>query len=119
MADSRRPLMIPPAAETDDNAIEMIRGWIAEGGMHCVLNVGHWHKNSAVDERHAWGIMLADIARHISNALEDVTGLDRRESLRLVTESFNTEIGHRTSEHPGEWPTMDDPAAEFWDQDDP
>lgn len=84
-----------------------------------MLNVGHWHKNSETDERHAWGIMLADMARHISNALGDVTGLDRRESLRMVVDSFNTEIRHATSTHDGQWPTMDHPSEEFWDVDDP
>ena len=119
MADNRKPLSLPSAAETDDNAVEMARVWIAEGGLHCVLNVGNWHKSSETDERRAWGIMLADIARHISNALEEVTGFDRRESLRVVAESFQNEIRHATSEHEGEWPTMDDPAVEFWDDDDP
>ena len=52
--------------------------------------------------------MLADIANHISNAMEDVAGFDRRESLKMVTESFNTEIANRTSEHRGEWPTDGD-----------
>ncbi|TWU05783.1 DUF5076 domain-containing protein [Stieleria varia] len=118
MADNRKPLMIPPAAEADDNAIEMARAWIAEGGLHCVLNVGHWHKNSETSEPHAWGIMLADIAQHISNALEDVAGLDRRETLNSVVEAFNTEIKHKTSQHSGQWPTMDDPATEFWDDTD-
>ena len=55
--------------------------------------------------------MLADIANHISNAMEDVAGFDRRESIRLVAESFNTEIANRTSEHRGEWATEDDDNA--------
>lgn len=119
MADQRQPLMIPPAAETDDHAIEMARCWIAAGGCHCVLNVGHWHKRSEIDERRAWGMMLADIARHVANALQQVTGLDRAESLRLVVDSFNAEIGHATSRREGHWPTMGNPAEEFWDDEDP
>lgn len=118
MASKRKQLMIPPAAESDTSAIEMLRAWIAEGGLHCVLNVGHWHKNSEIDERHAWGIMLADVARHVSNALQDVVGLEHRESLRMVVDSFNSEIQDRTSDHRGEWPTMADPAREFWDEND-
>lgn len=104
MEDYRRPLKLPPAVETVDNAIEMLRVWIAEGGIHCVLNAGHWHNGTDIDERHAWGIMLADIANHISNAMEDVAGFDNRESLRMVAESFSTEIANRTTEHRGEWP---------------
>ncbi|MCA9221434.1 MAG: DUF5076 domain-containing protein [Planctomycetales bacterium] len=114
MAARRRQLMLPPAAESDDGAIEMLRAWIAEGGLHCVLNVGHWHKESKIDERHAWGIMLADVARHVSNALHDVAGMDQRESLKNIVESFIAEIRDQTSDHRGEWPTMKDPAREFW-----
>lgn len=118
MPDGRKPLMIPPAAEADDHAVEMLRAWIADGGLHCVLNVGHWHKNSDTDERPAWGIMLADVAQHISNALQEVVGLDRRDSLRIVVETFNREIRQATSDLKGMWPTMNDPPDEFWDNDD-
>ena len=104
MQDNRRPLMIPPAAEADLNAIEMARIWIAQGKLNCVLNVGHWQQSSGIDEREAWGIVLADIARHASNALEDSAGTDRRENLKMILDSFRVEIGAKTSEHDGEWP---------------
>ena len=96
--------MVPPAADKDMNAVEMARIWIAQRKLHCVLNVGHWSGTSGVDERHAWGIVLADIARHASFALEDLTGNDARENLRMILESFQAEIAHKTSEHVGEWP---------------
>ncbi|MBL8872355.1 MAG: DUF5076 domain-containing protein [Planctomycetaceae bacterium] len=86
------------------NAVEMARIWIAQNGLHCVLNVGHWRENSGIDERRAWGIVLADIARHVSFALEDATGSDPRENLKMILESFRTEIADKTSEHTGEWP---------------
>lgn len=104
MSDSRRPLLIPPAAESDPNAIEMARIWIANGKLHCVLNVGHWQNSGRFDEREAWGIVLADIARHASFALEDVMGADPRENLNMILESFKSEIQCKTSEHQGEWP---------------
>jgi hypothetical protein len=104
MKDNRRPLIMPPAAEADMNAIEMARIWIAKSKLHCVLNVGHWSTTSGIDERHAWGIVLADIARHASFALEDSMGSDPRENLKMILESFRTEIAHETSEHTGEWP---------------
>lgn len=96
--------MLPPAAEEDMNAIEMARVWIAQNKLNCVLNVGHWLAGSGIDERHAWGIVLADIARHASFALEDATGQDSRENLKLILESFRAEIGDKTSEHSGDWP---------------
>lgn len=104
MKDNRRPLIMPPAAETDMNAVEMARIWMAQKGLHCVLNIGHWSEDSGIDERHAWGIVLADIARHASFALADFTGSDPRDNLNMILESFRTEIAHRTSEHTGEWP---------------
>ncbi len=104
MKDKRRPLIMPPAAETDMNAVEMARIWIAEKQLHCVLNVGHWSESSEIDERQAWGIVLADIARHASFAIEDSMGSDARENLKMILESFRTEIAHKTSEHTGEWP---------------
>lgn len=104
MKDKRRPLMIPPDADEDMNAVEMARILIAQKKLLCVLNVGYWSGTSGIDERHAWGIVLADIARHASFAIEDYTGQDARENLNLILESFRTEIAHKTSEHVGGWP---------------
>jgi hypothetical protein len=118
MANKRRQLPLPPAAENDPNATEMARTWIAENGLHCVLNVGMWHKDSRHDERHCWGIMLADMARHVANALEEVTSLDRRESVRMIAEAFNVEIAHPTSKHRGQWPDSKDPVEDFWSDSD-
>ncbi len=103
MKDNRRPLILPPAAESDMNAIEMARIWIAENQLHCVLNVGYWQQASGIDERHAWGILLADIARHASFALGNAMGSDPRDNLKMILESLQTEIAHKTSEHVGEW----------------
>ena len=61
---------IPPAALRDPDSIEMARIWIAEKSLHCGLNIGVY-KASGIDETRAWGIILADIARHVSNALTE------------------------------------------------
>lgn len=108
-------LLVPPKAQSDTQAREMLRAWVAGGGLHCVLNVGTWHTDTEIDERSAWGIMLADVARHISNALEDEFGLDHRESLKLVVESFNSEIRKVTSAHSGSWPDATDFASDHID----
>ncbi|MEZ6042950.1 MAG: DUF5076 domain-containing protein [Planctomycetaceae bacterium] len=104
MKDNRRPLIMPTAAEADMNAVEMARIWLAQNKLHCVLNIGHWKETSGIDERNAWGIVLADIARHVSLALEDSTGTDSRENLKMIFKSFQSELAHKTSEHAGEWP---------------
>ena len=47
MHEKHKPLPIPPAAEHDPKAIEMFRGWIADGALHCEVNVGHWTVDDA------------------------------------------------------------------------
>jgi hypothetical protein len=61
---------VPPAALRDPEAVEMARVWIAEKGLHCGLNIG-LYANNGIDETRAWGILLADMARHVSNALAE------------------------------------------------
>ncbi|WP_372717238.1 DUF5076 domain-containing protein [Novipirellula sp.] len=88
MHEKHKPLPIPQAAEHDPKAIEMFRGWIAEGALHCELNVGHWHKGTDTDERQAWGVILADLARQIAKSLEKTTGMDQSISLQRILQSF-------------------------------
>ncbi|EMI18490.1 hypothetical protein RMSM_04584 [Rhodopirellula maiorica SM1] len=66
----------------------MFRGWIAEGALHCELNVGHWHQTTDTDERQAWGVILADLARQVAKSLEEATGMDQSISLQLILQSF-------------------------------
>ncbi len=103
MHEKHKPLPIPPAAEHDPKAIEMFRGWIAEGALHCEVNVGHWHKGTDTDERQAWGVILADLARQIAKSLEETTGLDQSISLQRMLQSFTADF---------ESPETDDPATD-------
>lgn len=57
-------LLIPPAAEEDPKAIEVIRVWVAKGGQHVSLNPLAWK------DPQVWGIVLADLAGHVANAYE-------------------------------------------------
>ena len=95
-------LPIPPAAEADARSLEMIRLWLAKGKLHCVLNVGFWEARG-LDERQAWGILLADMLHHIANAHESEYGRDPRETLALVQESLAVELDHPTSSRRGEF----------------
>ena len=60
---------IPEAALRDSNAVEMLRVWIAEQGLHCSLKVGMYRESTTVPEEKAWAKILADVARHVANAL--------------------------------------------------
>jgi hypothetical protein len=65
-----KALVIPPAAQRDENSLQMISGWIAEQGLHCTLNIGMWH-GQGMSESASWGILLADVVRHVANAIQD------------------------------------------------
>lgn len=95
-----RTLVIPPAAQRDENAIQMLSAWIAENGLHCTLNVGMWDA-SGRNEPRAWGVLLADIARHIANAIQEQSGAATDETISLITTSLLNELGSPTSKATG------------------
>lgn len=95
-------LPIPPAAKSDPQSLEMIRVWLARGKLHCVLNVGFWEAQG-LDERRAWGILLADMLHHVANAHEAEYGRDPRETLALIGEALAAELYRPTSPRGGEF----------------
>jgi len=95
-----RALVIPPAAQRDDNAIQMLSAWIAEQGMHCTVNVGMWHA-AGRNEPRAWGILLADVARHIGNAIQEERGLPAAETTDAIAASMVGELESPTSKATG------------------
>jgi hypothetical protein len=94
---STKDLAQPPAATKDKAAFELLRVWVADGGQHVSLRSGTW------EDPFAWGIVLADLARHIVNA----ESLQRKEIdpeayLERMLEGFHAEIESPTDEAEGE-----------------
>lgn len=96
---NQRP--IPEAALRDENAVEMLRVWIAERGLHCSMKVGMYRETMNVSEEKAWGTILADVARHVAKALESGYSTDAAESLQKIQNSFLKELGAPTSDAKG------------------
>jgi hypothetical protein len=92
---SLRELIIPPAAIDDENAAEVLRAWLAHEQLFCVLNP------EGFEDVGAWGILLADVARHIANGLAEARGLDKDESLERIRELFKAELDRPTDEPEG------------------
>ena len=90
-----KSLPIPPAAETDPKAIEVLRVWIAHKNQHVSLETGIW-KDPA-----AWGIMLVDLAKHVANAYEQSSGESAQQILMRVKEAFDAEWDHSTDNPTG------------------
>ena len=92
MGNHQKPLDPPQDVESDEFAVEMIRGWIAKGNLCSALNLGHWYRHSEIDERSAWGVLLADLTRQLATSLEDVTGDEPADSLKVIVEAFIAEL---------------------------
>lgn len=93
---------IPPAALRDADAIELARVWVAERGLHCSLRVGLYADEDVAKETVAWGIILADLAGHIADALSADGMGAKTERLEALVESFNAEVSAPSSERTGE-----------------
>lgn len=72
------------------------------GELHCVLNIGLW-EGQGLDERQAWGILLADMLHHIADAHKAEYGRDQGESIALIREALAAELDYPTSARLGEF----------------
>lgn len=87
MTTKLRRELIPPDAANADDAMEIVRVWVAEGSQHVALRPDIW-KDPA-----AWGLMLVDLARHVANAYEP----DARDAiLTRIKVGFDMEWAHPT-----------------------
>ena len=87
----------PPAVLRDKAAFEILRVWIADHGPHVSIRSGAW------EDPFAWGIVLADLARHIANAHQmQNLKIDPEAFLERLLEGFHAEIDNPTDEPEGE-----------------
>lgn len=94
---------VSEAALRDQDAFEMLRVRIAENKLHCSIKVGMYRETMNIPEEEAWGMILADVARHISNALETGYSSDATESLQKIEETFLRELDAPTSDAKGDF----------------
>jgi hypothetical protein len=83
-------LPIPKSASSDINAREILRVWGAHGHQHTTIDVNLW------DDPGTWGIVLADLARHVCEAMSERRGMDSKQVLARIVAAWNAEICHRT-----------------------
>jgi hypothetical protein len=96
-----KELPIPPEALAY-RSVEMIRVWLANQQQHVVLNIGFW-EDRELDERAAWGIVIADMVRHIADAHQSEYGHDPAETASIIRRAFEAEMGNPTSERLGQF----------------
>ena len=110
MANLRGQLPIPPSALSDPQSQELLRAWRADDGLHVCLNIGVWDHLGEGQEPRAWGIVLADAARHVADALAKHEGRPRGETLEAIKRELDKELDEPTSPRRGRFvkPTRDD-----------
>jgi L-cysteine desulfidase len=97
MGHRNAALTIPEAAVNDPESVEAIRAWVADGGLHCALNVNLWN------EPGYWGILLADVARHVANAHHEMKGIASATTLKKIRELFEAELDSPTDQPKGKF----------------
>lgn len=85
-----RELDRPPEIEGDERATEMIRVWLAHHELHVSMLLGMWEdaEDSQIDERKAWGHLLADLTRHIANGLNQSHGWAVRPTMQWIRQEY-------------------------------
>jgi hypothetical protein len=87
-------LLVPSAAAIDPNSSEILRVWIANGDQHVSLRTGVW------EDPFNWGMMLADLAKHIVNSIEE-TDPQRHGAFERLREGLLAELAAPTDQATG------------------
>src|SRR2546422_146284 len=77
-------LHVPPTA-LEHGGVEVLRAAIVEGGLHVSLR-------RAFDDPQAWGMLIADVARHAARIFAKETKLTEDEALERIRAMFDAEM---------------------------
>jgi hypothetical protein len=78
-------LPAPPQAGQDPQAIELLRAWIIDSALQCVL------QSDAFEEVDSWGEVLADLIYHIARAQRQ-QGADVAATVQRLREVIDEEL---------------------------
>lgn len=95
MAYPKDEMTPPPAASQDAKSFELARLWVANDAQHVALRADVWTDPAA------WGIVLADLARHVALAYQHKDGHDLEDVLERVLAGFHTELESPTDSPTG------------------
>ena len=90
MPDMKEPLPIfdalhiPPTA-LEQGGVEVLRAAIVDGGLHVSLR-------RAFDDPEAWGMLIADIARHVARIYATEDKFREEETLERIRAIFDAEM---------------------------
>jgi len=93
--NTERDLAVPSEVEGDAKAREVLRAWAANGELVCALRPETWPDASS------WGIVLADVTRHVANAVKELKGDDPTITAERIRAVYNSELADPTDEPTG------------------
>jgi len=88
----RNQLAIPPGAAADAKAFELVRAWVAQGDLHVSLQMGGW------DDPTAWGVVLADLVRHVARFYQEQKQLNPDATIARVRDAMDAELDGEEAE---------------------
>src|ERR1043166_3148930 len=81
-------LHIPPAA-MEQGGVEVLRAVIVDGGLHVSLR-------RAFDDPEAWGMLIADVTRHVARIYATEDKFREEETIERIRALFNAEMDSPT-----------------------
>lgn len=94
---AKNELAPPPGADTASEAVELLRAWVIDKALHVSLFP------TAFDDATTWGILLADVTRHVANALHEAHGTDVDEVVQGIKFIYDAELTNPTDAAEGEF----------------
>jgi len=79
-------MQVPEQVRSEPTAKEILRVWSVTNGQVFSVRVEHW------DDPAAWGILLADLARHIARSYAEAGLRDEEAAFRRLVSGFRAEV---------------------------
>ena len=80
---------MPPDVMSRDDAVEVLRAFVLDGGLSIAFT-------RAFEEPEMWGLLLVDIARHAARAYARESDYTEDQALTRIIEMFEAEIARPT-----------------------
>jgi hypothetical protein len=77
-------LVIPPTA-LEQGGVEVLRAAVVDGGLHVSLR-------RAFEDPEAWGMLIADVARHVARIYATEGNFPEEQTLERIRALFNAEM---------------------------
>ena len=84
-----KKMPVPPKVKQAKDAREVLSVWIADTQAQVVLQ-------PAFEDPMVWGLLLVDVARHVSRMFADDAGITPEEALDRIRAVWNAEIARPT-----------------------